>query len=130
MTGSGRPVLEPVELHERKSGAGIVSKLFEVEGPGSARVCLRPEMTAGIVRAYASAELPPAIPWRVSHAGLAFRRESPGRADRLREFRQVGVERLGDGGPGRRRRGDLPSPAGPWPRRGSRGRSSGSATSG
>ena len=49
------PVLEPVELHERKSGAGIVSKLFELSGHGSSRVCLRPELTAGIVRAYAAA---------------------------------------------------------------------------
>jgi histidyl-tRNA synthetase len=93
------PTLEHVELHERKSGAGIVSRLFELAGTASGRVCLRPEMTAGIVRAYASADPPPALPWRVSHAGTAFRRESIGRSDRLREFRQVGVERLGDGGP-------------------------------
>ncbi len=93
------PVLEPVELHERKSGAGIVSKLFELSGHGSARVCLRPELTAGIVRAYTAAEPPPALPWRVSHAGPAFRRETSTRPDRLREFRQVGVERLGDSGP-------------------------------
>ncbi len=29
------PVLEPVELHERKSGAGIVAKLFSVDGSAS-----------------------------------------------------------------------------------------------
>jgi histidyl-tRNA synthetase len=92
------PVLEPVELHERKSGAGIVSKLFEVSGHGSARVCLRPELTAGIVRAYTAAEPAPLLPWRVSHSGPAFRRETSTRADRLREFQQVGVERLGDSG--------------------------------
>jgi histidyl-tRNA synthetase len=93
------PVLEPVELHERKSGAGIVSKLFELSGHGSARVCLRPELTAGIVRAYTAAEPAPSLPWRVSHSGPAFRRETSTRPDRLREFRQVGVERLGDSGP-------------------------------
>ncbi len=93
------PVLEPVELHERKSGAGIVAKLFELSGQATGRVCLRPELTAGIVRAYTAAEPPPALPWRVAHAGPAFRREAPGRPDRLREFRQVGVERLGDSGP-------------------------------
>ena len=92
------PVLEPVELHERKSGAGIVGKLFELSGHSSARVCLRPELTAGIVRAYTAAEPPPALPWRVSHSGPAFRREASSRPDRLREFRQVGVERLGDSG--------------------------------
>src|ERR1700733_10337833 len=56
------PVLDPVELHERKSGAGIVGKLFELPG----RICLRPELTAGIVRAYSAAEPPPPLPWRVS----------------------------------------------------------------
>ncbi len=94
------PVLEPTELHERKSGAGIVSKLFELAGGsgGPSGVCLRPELTAGIVRAYTAAKIPPQPPWRVSHAGPVFRYETlkPGK---LREFQQVGVERLGDGGP-------------------------------
>ena len=54
------PILEFTELHERKSGAGIVSKLFELVGGGSAGICLRPELTASIVRAYAEApECPP-----------------------------------------------------------------------
>ena len=93
------PILEPIELHERKSGAGIVGKLYPVQGTGPDRACLRPELTAGIVRAYAACDPAPALPWRVSHSGPAFRRESPGRPDRLREFHQVGVERLGDAGP-------------------------------
>jgi histidyl-tRNA synthetase len=92
------PVLEFTELHERKSGAGIVAKLFELSGTGQGGVCLRPELTAGIVRAYTAAEEPPALPWRVSHAGPVFRFETP-RPDRLREFQQVGVERIGDAGP-------------------------------
>lgn len=90
------PVLELTELHERKSGAGIVAKLFELAGAGEG-VCLRPELTAGIVRAYTTAPQPPALPWRVSHSGPVFRYETP-RPDRLREFEQVGVERLGDSG--------------------------------
>ncbi len=93
------PILEFVELHERKSGAGIVAKLFELAGHAPARVCLRPELTAGIVRAYAASDPAPALPWRVSHAGPAFRHEATTRADRLREFHQVGFERLGDSGP-------------------------------
>ena len=95
------PVLEPTELHERKSGAGIVSKLFELAGAGSEAgqggVCLRPELTAGIVRAYTAMNPAPVLPWRVSHAGMVFRYD-PSRPDQPREFRQVGVERLGDGG--------------------------------
>ncbi len=93
------PVLEPVDLHERKSGAGIVSKLFLVQGSASPRVCLRPELTAGVVRAYTATQPGPALPWRVSHSGSAFRHEDSARPDRLREFHQVGVERLGDSGP-------------------------------
>jgi histidyl-tRNA synthetase len=92
------PVLEFTELHERKSGAGIVAKLFELAGAGQGGVCLRPELTAGIVRAYTAATEPLALPWRVSHAGPVFRYETP-RPGRLREFQQVGVERLGDSGP-------------------------------
>jgi len=92
------PILEPVELHERKSGAGIVGKLFELNSQAGARLCLRPELTAGIVRAYTVAEPTPPLPWRVSHAGPAFRKENPAKHDRLREFHQVGVERLGDSG--------------------------------
>ncbi|WZO99171.1 HisS family protein [Isosphaeraceae bacterium EP7] len=92
------PVLEPTELHERKSGAGIVGKLFELAGDPGGRVCLRPELTAGIVRAYVEAPHVPALPWRVSHVGPVFRHEEP-RPGHLREFQQIGVELLGASGP-------------------------------
>jgi histidyl-tRNA synthetase len=92
------PVLESIQLHERKSGAGIVGKLFELSGSGPDGVCLRPELTAGIVRAYTAAEPAPVLPWRVSHVGLVFRHGTLG-PDRLREFEQVGVELLGASGP-------------------------------
>lgn len=92
------PILERTELHARKSGAGIVSKLFELPGEGpAAGLCLRPELTASIVLAYAKAEGPP--PWRVCMAGPVFRYEPAPDGERLREFTQVGVELLGLGGP-------------------------------
>lgn len=95
------PVLEYIELHERKSGAGIVSKLFELADAGAAGVCLRPELTASVVRAYAEAPEPPPLPWRVSLSGPVFRREDEPGTDRmrLREFTQIGVEMLGAEGP-------------------------------
>jgi histidyl-tRNA synthetase len=93
------PILEFTDLHERKSGAGIVSKLFELVGGGSAGICLRPELTASIVRAYAEAPESPSLPWRVSSSGPVFRYESDPRAGRLREFTQVGVELIGAPGP-------------------------------
>jgi histidyl-tRNA synthetase len=92
------PILEFAELHERKSGAGIVAKLFEVPGAGTAEICLRPELTASIVRAYAEAETCPPLPFRVSMAGPVFRFQPPSH-DRDREFTQVGVEMIGAGGP-------------------------------
>ena len=91
-------ILEPADLHERKSGAGIVGRLFAVAEADPDRPCLRPELTAGIVRAYAEAA-PAERPWRVSHAGPVFRRERSPSPGTLREFHQVGVERIGDGGP-------------------------------
>jgi histidyl-tRNA synthetase len=93
------PVLEFTDLHERKSGAGIVSKLFELVGGGSAGICLRPELTASIVRAYAEASECPPLPWRVSSSGPVFRYENAPGMGRLREFTQVGVELIGAPGP-------------------------------
>src|SRR3954468_8984349 len=92
------PILEYTELHERKSGAGIVAKLYELSNGRAARLCLRPELTASIVRAYTAAEEAPALPWRVSMSGPAFRYQAPG-PGRDREFQQVGVELLGAAGP-------------------------------
>ncbi|QEH34148.1 Histidine--tRNA ligase [Aquisphaera giovannonii] len=91
------PILEFAELHERKSGAGIVAKLFEVGGGETTEVCLRPELTASLVRAYAEAEEPPPLPFRVSMSGPAFRFQPTG-PGRDREFTQVGVELIGAGG--------------------------------
>jgi histidyl-tRNA synthetase len=93
------PILEFTDLHERKSGAGIVSKLFELVGGGSAAICLRPELTASIVRAYTESPVCPPLPWRVSSSGPVFRYESEPGPGRLREFTQVGVEMIGAAGP-------------------------------
>jgi histidyl-tRNA synthetase len=91
------PVLEHTELHERKSGAAIVSKLYELADAHQGRICLRPELTASLVRAYA-AEGPPTWPWRISLSGPVFRFETP-QPGHHREFQQVGVELLGASGP-------------------------------
>jgi histidyl-tRNA synthetase len=93
------PILEFTELHERKSGAGIVSKLFELAAGGMSGVCLRPELTASVVRAFTQARECPPLPWRVSSSGPVFRYEAETGSNRLREFNQVGVELLGAGGP-------------------------------
>lgn len=91
------PMLDFSELHERKSGAGVVAKLIELADERHGHVCLRPELTASIVRAFAEAEPCPELPWRVSMTGVVFRDENV-RPGYDREFTQVGVERVGDGG--------------------------------
>jgi len=88
------PILEPVELHERKSGARIVSSLFTIAEGLNDSLCLRPELTAGIVRTYLELDPPPALPWRVSYAGPVFRNRESGKGSD-REFVQVGVELIG-----------------------------------
>jgi histidyl-tRNA synthetase len=93
------PLLEDRALHERKSGARIVANLYKVAGGLNDPVCLRPESTAGIVRAYNDAPGPPPLPWRVSYAGPVFRLLPTGPGV-LREFHQVGVERLDESGNG------------------------------
>ena len=109
------PILEPVELHERKSGAGIVGKLFELAGR-SGRVCLRPELTAGIVRAYAEAEpMPPApLAGQPRRPGLPQGEPGPARpAPRVPPGRRRAAGRLRRL---RRRRGDRARLVdGPWP---------------
>ena len=93
------PVLEFTELHERKSGAAIVSRLMELSEEREGRLCLRPELTAGVVRAYASLQTSlPELPWRVSVAGPVFR-SGPLGPGIDRQFSQVGVELLGAPGP-------------------------------
>ena len=79
---------------------------FELAGGGSAAICLRPELTASIVRAYTEAPECPPLPWRVSSSGPVFRyreRAGPGAAARVYPGRRRDARRRRAGG---RRRGD------------------------
>lgn len=87
------PVLEPAELHLRKSGLEIISKLYSFHDLGGRRICLRPELTASIVRA-AIAQPSPRLPDKMFATGPVFRYERPSRG-RFRQFVQTGVEVLG-----------------------------------
>ena len=66
---------------------------------------LRPEFTAGVVRAAIEHNLTYDGPRRVWSMGPVFRHERPQRG-RYRQFHQVDVEALGFAGPGHRRRAD------------------------
>lgn len=88
------PIFEFLDLYTLKSGAGIVSELFNFRDRGDRAFAIRPEMTptlARMVAAKASA-LPRPIKW-FSIPRLC-RAEKPQRG-RLREFFQWNVDTLG-----------------------------------
>ncbi|MFM7062251.1 MAG: histidine--tRNA ligase [Actinomycetes bacterium] len=88
------PVLEELGVFERLGEAtDVVSKeMYHFTDQDGTELALRPELTAGVVRAFV--QHAPTLPWKVWVAGTAFRRERPQRG-RYRMFDQVGVEVLG-----------------------------------
>jgi len=95
------PILEPTELFVRSIGevTDIVSKeMYAFTDQGGDNICLRPEGTAGAVRAYLQGGLTRAGIQRWFYIGPMFRRERPQKG-RLRQFQQIGVEIFGASGP-------------------------------
>jgi len=96
------PIFEHTELIERGVGVGtdVVDKeMFTFEDRGGRSLTLRPEGTAGVLRAVLGASLTQEIrPVRVRYAGPMFRGERP-QALRYRQFAQVGVECIGERSP-------------------------------
>jgi histidyl-tRNA synthetase len=104
------PILEKTELFSRSIGetTDIVEKemyTFEdrdsrsVEAADSAKLTLRPEGTAGVVRAYIEGEMFKTEPVRkLYYMGPMFRRERPQKG-RMRQFHQIGAEALGRSDP-------------------------------
>jgi histidyl-tRNA synthetase len=93
----GVPVIEHTELFLRKSGEELAARLFAFTFRNR-RICLRPELTASIMRAYVNALQNAPLPLRLSYGGPVFRYEKPQRG-RYRQFTQVGVELIGAAGP-------------------------------
>ena len=98
------PILERTELFSRSIGEStdIVEKemyTFADHDDNDALLTLRPEGTAGVVRAYVESEMYKIEPVRkLYYLGPMFRRERPQRG-RLRQFHQIGAEALGRGDP-------------------------------
>ncbi|HKJ84126.1 MAG TPA: histidine--tRNA ligase [Mariprofundaceae bacterium] len=95
------PILEPTPLFIRSIGSetDIVDKeMYTFEDKGGDWLSLRPEGTAGAVRAYLQAGLTRSGIQRWFYMGPMFRRERPQKG-RLRQFQQIGVELFGDAGP-------------------------------
>src|SRR5581483_4355567 len=91
------PVLEPLELFLRKSGDEITARTYSFTH-WNRQLCLRPELTASVMRAYVNGMQERALPLRLQYAGPSFRYEKPQRG-RYRQFTQLGIECIGASGP-------------------------------
>lgn len=94
--GVGVPLIESVELYERRAGARVVSQLLEFPNRGGQILCLRPELTASVARAWA-ADPQRQIPARLMYSGSAFRRREGG--GNIERYTETGAELIGVGGP-------------------------------
>lgn len=96
------PILEESGLFVRGVGSDtdIVSKeMFSFETPGKDKVTLRPEGTAGVVRAYVEhGMMNRRKPVKLYYSGPMFRYDKP-QAGRYRQFQQIGFEVFGDDDP-------------------------------
>lgn len=95
------PVVEHTALFKRSIGefTDIVQKeMFTFQDPGGDSLTLRPEATAGIVRAMITNGLLHNQKQRVWCGGPMFRHEKPQRG-RFRQFHQLDVEAFGYAGP-------------------------------
>jgi histidyl-tRNA synthetase len=92
------PAFEDTALFERGVGEStdVVSKeMYTFPDKGGRSLTLRPEGTAGVVRAVTEHRLYQGqLPLKVWYAGPMFRYEQP-QSGRFRQFQQVGVEALG-----------------------------------
>ncbi|MCK4918944.1 MAG: histidine--tRNA ligase [Candidatus Pacebacteria bacterium] len=100
--GFGRietPILERTELFQRGVGdnTDIVEKeMFSFETQGKDKLSMRPEGTAGLVRAYIENGMSRwSQPVKLYYEGPMFRYEKP-QAGRYRQFHQFGFEIFGD----------------------------------
>ena len=95
------PLLEATALFKRAVGevTDVVEKeMYSFDDRDGVSVSLRPELTAGVVRAGIEHGLLHNQQQRLWYAGPAFRHERP-QAGRYRQFHQVGVEAYGMTGP-------------------------------
>ena len=96
------PIVEPTPLFKRAIGevTDIVEKEMYsfIDSLNGAPLTLRPEGTAGCVRAVIQHNLIARQPQRLYYIGQMYRHERPQKG-RYRQFHQVGVEALGYAGP-------------------------------
>jgi histidyl-tRNA synthetase len=95
------PIFEFTEVFARPIGetSDIVTKeMYSFADRGGEEITLRPEYTAGIVRAIISNGLTQNLPLKFFASGAMFRYERPQKG-RFRQFHQIDVELIGPGQP-------------------------------
>jgi len=96
------PIIEQLELIQRvgEETDAVAKELYKVEKRGSQNLALRPEATAGVVRAYFEGGLNQGPqPSRLYLIGPMFRHDKPQKG-RYRQFFQFNIEVIGGASPG------------------------------
>ena len=91
------PIFEFTDVFSKPLGtcSDVVTKeTYSFEDRGGEQITLRPENTAGVVRAMISGGLTQSLPLKFFYAGPMFRYERPQKG-RMRQFHQIGIEYLG-----------------------------------
>ncbi len=92
------PIFEDTELFARGVGEStdvVQKEMYTFEDRGGRSITLRPEGTAGVMRAVIEHNLDRGqLPVKVYYSGAFFRAERP-QAGRYRQFYQVGIEAIG-----------------------------------
>lgn len=86
------PVIQPVDVFLNRSGENIRSRMFTCTDPAGNELCLRPDLTIPVCRAYLGAVPQADQPARLAYDGVAFRAHADGVSPP--QIRQVGVEIL------------------------------------
>ncbi|TYC50048.1 histidine--tRNA ligase [Weissella muntiaci] len=98
------PLFESFEVFSRSAGdtSDVVTKeMYDFYDKGERHIALRPEGTAGVVRAFVESKLfgpEHQKPYKAFYIGPMFRYERP-QAGRMRQFHQIGVEAFGSESP-------------------------------
>jgi len=91
------PVFEYTELFQRGLGGEtevVQKEMYTFQDRGGRSLTLRPEGTAGVMRALSNTDVLNGVEQRVYYMGPMFRGERPA-AGRRRQFHQIGVENVG-----------------------------------
>lgn len=92
------PTFEHTALFLAKSGPNVVNEIYAFKDKGDRDICLRPELTAPVLRFYVNELAMEPKPLKLCYYGPCFRYEEP-QEGRYREFWQFGLELIGPEGP-------------------------------